>query len=92
MNNPIITEHKWQPASTAPTDGTAVDLWVPDDSFEGGGQRFTDMQYVKGGARQRNDWDCKDGMLSLSDCGYSVEDVSHWMPIPAAPPMDDVEF
>ena len=76
---------QWQPIETAPLDGQPVDLWVNDPSFEGGGQRFPDMIYRTGGAGQRNDWDSLDGMLSLSDCSYTMDDVTHWMPRPAPP-------
>lgn len=75
----------WQPIETAPTDGTIVDLWVPDESFEAGGQRFTDMRFIQGDHMQSADWDSVDGMLCLSDCGYGLEDVTHWMPPPDPP-------
>jgi len=68
---------KWQPIETAPTDGTRVDLWVPDAAFKCGGQRFTDMAYREGDVSEPNDWDGE--MLMLSDCDYGVDDVTHWM-------------
>ena len=72
-----MTDATWQPIETAPTDGTSVDLWVPDEAFKNGGQRFCDMKYREGSAGEANDWEGE--MLLLSDCTYSPEDVTHWM-------------
>lgn len=72
---------KWEPIEFFENDGKPVDLWVPDASFANGGQRFTDMTYQEGGPCERNDW--SGDMLYLSDCGYSPEDVSHFLRVPA---------
>ena len=69
----------WQPIKTAPTDGTAVDIWVPDEAYEEGGQRFPDMKFQEGDVTTPSDWD--GDMMLLSDCGYSLDDVTHWMQV-----------
>jgi len=68
---------KWKTIDTAPTDGTKVDLWIPDTDFEEGGQRFTDMYYSPGSVGEANDW--HGDMFALSDLGYKPDDVTHWM-------------
>jgi hypothetical protein len=69
----------WQEIKDFVDDGKPVDLWVADESFEGGGQRFPDMEYRAGTAGERNNWIGE--MLDLSDCGYTPDDVTHFMRI-----------
>lgn len=73
----------WQPIETAPTNGTAIDLWVEN---EAGGERYPDMIYRAGDHTQANDWEDKHGMFSIVGDGLmSLDQVTHWMPVPARP-------
>jgi hypothetical protein len=63
--------------STAPKG--KVDLWVKDDTMPGGGQRFPDMEFREGDAREASEWSGE--MLDLSDCHYGLDDVTHYMVI-----------
>jgi len=72
---------KWEPISTFEDDGTPVDLWVSDENYPVGGQRFPDMTYREGSAGEANDWTGE--MLDLSDCSYGPSDVTHYMRVTA---------
>ena len=64
----------WQPISTAPKDGTPVDLWHP----LWGGQRIPNMKRE----------DLGNGNVFYSPVAGGpccVRDATHWMPIPGAP-------
>ena len=67
---------QWLPISTAPKDGTKVDLWV---IFNGTGpHRVTDAHWND----KLSDWQL--GQYNASD--YMTHPViTHWMPIPDAP-------
>lgn len=75
--------NNWKTMETAPTDGTAVDLWVENEI---GGERYPDMVYREGDAAQSNDWEDKHGMFSVVGDGLMrLEQVTHWMPAPEGP-------
>lgn len=71
---------EWQPIDTAPTDGTTVDIWA-------NGERYPDMIFRAGGPGEDADWDDKHDMFCLIGDRIidTLEDVTHWMPIPEAP-------
>ena len=64
----------WQPISTAPKNGTPVDLWRP--SY--GGERIPNMRREDLG----NGNVFYSPVLSGPAC---VRDATHWMPVPGAP-------
>lgn len=66
----------WQPISTAPRDGTEVDLWVIRD---GHGERFASASWDVMLGRWFN------GYLHPL---HRDADPTHWMPLPP-PPKDD---
>jgi hypothetical protein len=68
----------WQLIQTAPTDGTAVDIWAK-------GERHTDMTFKNGGPGEDSDWDHEMYCLMGDRIIESLEEVTHWMPIPDAP-------
>lgn len=77
-------EDKWQPIATAPRDGTIVDLWIQREN--GQGERFPDMSYFVGDVAKANDWVSEPFDFGLvSDMQLSLEQVTHWMPLPEAP-------
>jgi GTP:adenosylcobinamide-phosphate guanylyltransferase len=75
----------WQPIETAPKDGSKVDLWVtiPARQVTGCGyNRVPDCWFSDG------KWWIYDETKYASNaanCRSEVWNVSHWMPIPAAP-------
>jgi hypothetical protein len=60
----------WQPISTAPKDGTEIDVW---DSYSN--SRNCDVSYDA----KHNLWFSREGPSS------DHEDVTHWMPLPPPP-------
>lgn len=63
----------WKPVSTAPIDGSDIDVWAKD-------RRYTDCHYHLGdwlhwaykGVDDEPRWD-------------AIEGVTHWMPLPTPP-------
>jgi hypothetical protein len=71
----------WQPIETAPKDGTRVDLWAKtwiasQDRFEY--QRFPNCWWIKGG-----DFGGRSYWVDLDKHWYPT----HWMLLPAPPPV-----
>lgn len=76
----------WEPFSTAPEDGTVVDLWTKH------GRRMADMQWLRGERRDRacerlgalehlaaDGWN-KVGCTNGTEV-YNAEQFTHWMKI-----------
>lgn len=73
---------EWQPIETAPKDGGDLLLWQPGAECSivvGRWQSFTDADT----GEQSSWWAPADSLIS-DVCG-SLEDVSHWMPLPSPP-------
>jgi hypothetical protein len=64
-----------------------VDLWVKDDSLPNGGDRFPNMEFREGDAKQPSDW--SGDMLDLSDMSYGLDDVTHYMFIAGPEPLPE---
>lgn len=74
-----MTHPYWRPIETAPTNGTVIDIFVA-------GIRHTNVRYVAGGPNESNDWVSVDDDLGIvADLGMSMEDVTHWAPVPPNP-------
>lgn len=73
---------KWQSIETAPTDGTAVDLWVVDHIA---GLEWREPEAV---FRDGCWWTLSDEgeMESVGFAG--IQEPSHWMPVPKPPKSD----
>lgn len=71
----------WQPISTAPKDGTVIDLWIktPD-----GGYREPDAHWGNG--------DLGKGWVTVAgDDQWNLEndgEITHWQPLPSPPGSD----
>lgn len=82
-------EEGWQDISTAPRDGTPVDLWarcydfVSRDSDE---RRIYGEFRVPGAIWFSGEWSNEDGN-SLDLDGWSDLTFTHWRPVPAPPPI-----
>lgn len=68
---------EWRPIETAPTDGTAVDLWIARD--DGTGFRATDSIFCDIWIIPTYD----DQKLGADP--HNCSRITHWMPIPAGP-------
>lgn len=73
----------WQPIATAPTDGTPVDIWAEDHNNDG--FRHTDMKFKNGGPGEDADWDHEMYCMIGDGLVDSLEQVTHWMPLPTSP-------
>lgn len=78
----------WQPISTAPKDGTKVDLWIVDQDGEGWRMpdaawhgEWIDNQIYESGPCERSDKNTVTGEPYF-------ERATHWMPVPTAPATD----
>ena len=70
----------WQPISTAPKDGTLIDLWVINDMGKGHRVPRCDWDSWNDCWRQWPDTDS-----SYNDAMYDDEHPTHWMPLPSPP-------
>jgi hypothetical protein len=78
----------WQPISTAPKDGTAIDVWQIV-GWNGGGYRLTNAKWNDNAWRWFDPHYAGGGGYIGLDNGVNVF-VTHWMPLPAPPiPRDD---
>lgn len=82
------TRTYWQPIATAPKDGTLIDLWLPKSRQRTTRCYWGRPQHTCG----ENEGYCDscpdhDGWVDGEDftLGYTSEEPSHWMPMPAAP-------
>lgn len=74
---------EWKPICDAPLD-KPVDLWVERGS-DRRGRRIPHMRYVSGGPNEDNNWqDVSDDVL-LSDMGYRMDQVTHFLVISPPP-------
>lgn len=72
----------WQDISTAPKDGTRIDVWLGDGDAE-------DIEfYCAKGSRRSTDWHWKSGRFRPA-MGLQIPVVTvrptHWMPLPSPP-------
>ena len=71
---------RWHPISTAPADGTPVDLWIVPSGISGTGPgRCPDCWHSNG-----KWWRC-DEAFGDGDCKSEVANATHWMPLPSPP-------
>lgn len=76
----VVPVCQWQDISTAPMDGTPVDLWVTDSEYP---LRKNDHRVCDAVWRDEDDdWFDQETRVSLSDLGFQA---THWMPPPRAP-------
>jgi hypothetical protein len=72
---------EWRPIETAPTDGTAVDLWIMRD--DGTGFRATDSIFCDIWVIPMYDNQKLGEELLMGSKGHGK--ITHWMPIPVGP-------
>jgi len=64
----------WQPISTAPKDGTEIDVWI-------GSERVVDVFW----SHKRNAWCRSEYEQNFGYVDYTIQPPTHWMPIPSPP-------
>jgi hypothetical protein len=71
----------WQPISTAPRDGTVIDLWFAGEW----GRRMPDARWSE---------PIKAWVVDGRGCSYlDSPEITHWMPLPTSPQhADDIAF
>ncbi len=79
---------EWQDISTAPKDGTRIDLWVPDARYPVGGFRIAECFWREVPLR-RDDagkWEMGHGWVNEIE-GRVDEwfEATHWQPLPHPP-------
>ena len=65
---------QWRDISTAPRDGTPIDVWSPNE-----GRRIPDVEFIREFFRYRN-VDQINGVEWIPVCNPT-----HWLPLPPAP-------
>lgn len=91
----------WQPIDTAPKDGTNILAVVEErDLWRGGGWHEPSVCFTRWEAKpevcgDNPFWLDMSGPCSTYECfrPYTPEDIhiTHWMPLPALPPLADME-
>ena len=82
---------EWQDISTAPKDGTVVDLWVNNPALIARGQRVTDAFWIEGRWLELYQGEFDDADIFIAGIGPCDEvetpicKATHWMPLPTPP-------
>lgn len=76
---------EWKPIESAPTDGTAVDLWITRN--DGTGYRATDSIFCDIWVIPTYDDQKSGAELHKGSTGHGK--ITHWMPIPAGPDREE---
>lgn len=69
----------WRDISTAPKDGTKVDLWITPVGISTGAGREPDCWWIFGR------WWKYDEAFGDDQCRSQIWNATHWMPLPSAP-------
>lgn len=76
----------WQLISTAPKDGTPVDLWIVPSGISGTGPgRCPDCWHSNG------KWWRYDEAFGDGECKSEVANATHWQPLPLPPALSQIE-
>lgn len=87
----ILSALTWQPISTAPKDGTRIDLWRPTEE---GGERIPDGYWGEAyvpwsGGQYKVGWCAANLGVDAADAPVAWDDdhlePTHWMPTPEGP-------
>jgi hypothetical protein len=72
----------WQPIETAPKDGTVFDVWcVSNKGYTDAPKRIENCRNIDGAVEYKH----SHGWFTLNKYHFSHAELSHWMPLPAAP-------